>query len=420
MHYKTHCCGTDQPAIQLNKKDDAGLSRLIEKYIRELFEDRKVSEANQAALWKHYYNTLAKGLDIGFSPNAEQYDPKLALDLKYNIAEFSAFKETSFRKQLEAALTKNGAIVPWSEFKKNADALNIEYNRRWLKAEYSHTLATANMVDKWQSIKADADLYPNAKYLTVNDNRVRDAHKSWNGLVLPINHPFWDNHLPPNDWGCRCDVIGVDEEVSPDIPNLQAKTEFNNNAAESGKVFADIPYKKTLSIDDIEKVAIISSNMMKAKIYNPVVINEFKSGGKILQSGLVNTELSDYLDVKKCCEYFAKKGSITEVLPTVDFENPLYKEIFGDLIGTKFERKCPDFKVDGLFYELEGFEGEVKANKISNMLSRGLKQSARIVLKDDGSTLNHTKKIINFSKKEGKLIKEVWIYRENGALEQVY
>ena len=62
-------------------------------------------------LWEHYYNTLSKGIDVGFNPKLEMNDPELANSLKYDIAQFSAFKETSFRKQLEAALTANGKVA---------------------------------------------------------------------------------------------------------------------------------------------------------------------------------------------------------------------------------------------------------------------------------------------------------------------
>ncbi|MDV6170219.1 phage minor head protein [Flavobacterium sp. DG1-102-2] len=181
------------------------------------------------------------------------YDPELALSLKYNIAELSAFKETSFRKELERALTKNGKVVPWSDFKKTADELNVDYNRRWLKAEYNQTVATANMANKWQDYQANKYLYPNLKYHTVGDARVREAHKAWNGLVLPIDHPFWKTHWPPVDWGCRCTVTQTDDEVTPDIPSLQVKDAFKNNAALSGKIFAELPYKEGMSATEIKE-----------------------------------------------------------------------------------------------------------------------------------------------------------------------
>lgn len=39
----------------------------------------------------------------------------------------------------------------------------------------------------------------------------RPLHVSWDGLVLPADHGWWDTHYPPNGWGCRCRVVAVSE-----------------------------------------------------------------------------------------------------------------------------------------------------------------------------------------------------------------
>ncbi|WP_425072577.1 phage minor head protein [Sagittula sp. S175] len=37
----------------------------------------------------------------------------------------------------------------------------------------------------------------------------REQHLAWDGLILPVDHPFWATHFPPNGWGCGCYVIGA-------------------------------------------------------------------------------------------------------------------------------------------------------------------------------------------------------------------
>lgn len=37
-------------------------------------------------------------------------------------------------------------------------------------------------------------------------------HLSWDGIVLPADHPFWAKHYPPNGWGCGCRVAGARSE----------------------------------------------------------------------------------------------------------------------------------------------------------------------------------------------------------------
>ena len=83
-----------------------------------------------------------------------------------------------------------------------------------------------------------------------------------------------------------------------------------------------------------------------------------KNGGKISISNLVNTEGSDYERVYKCCDFFAKQGEETTILPRFNspLKNDLYKRIFAELEGTPYWGKCPDFKVGDKFYEHRNIE----------------------------------------------------------------
>lgn len=348
------------------------------------------------------------------------YDPALAHSLKYSIAKFSQFKQTSFKKQLEDALTSNGKVVSWSEFKKKADALHVEYNRRWLQTEYNQTIATANMAQQWQEFQADADLYPNLRYNAVNDARTREQHQAWDGLILPITHDFWKKHLPPNDWGCRCTVEQTDNAATVEPPEIATKGAFNNNAALSGKIFPENAYEKGLSGAEVKEANKLAKRNFDEKEFKTFEI-PFKGKGKIISSNLVDENAKDYNDVLACCKYFAKMGKTAEILPRLDAisKNPLYEVIFGKLKNTKFFGKCPDLRVNGVFYELEGFE-VISKKTTSNMIKRGASQSSRIIIKDDGATINHIKKVISFNIKEGKTIDEVWILKETGDLIQVY
>lgn len=40
----------------------------------------------------------------------------------------------------------------------------------------------------------------------------RPEHLSWDGIALPPDHPFWETHYPPSDWGCSCYVVGASSE----------------------------------------------------------------------------------------------------------------------------------------------------------------------------------------------------------------
>ncbi len=425
MSYRTQCCEhhhlsndiTASVSLSFGEGWEEELSRLIEKYIREAFDERMVSEELSEKLWRYYYRYLAKAVDLGYNPTLEQYDPKLAHSLKYNIAEFSAFKETSFKKQIETALTKNGRVLSWGEFKAEADKLGAEYNRRWLQTEYHQTIANAQAAEKFQEYIHDKDVYPNLRYCAVNDGRTREMHRAWDGLVLPVEHPFWQKYLPPNDWGCRCYVEQTAEQVSETpVVTENIKEEFANNPAISGMIFSKISYEKTLSDTESKQVREKVKERLERENYTTKVVKEYENGGKIIVSNLVNTEGSDYKKVLQCCEYFAKQGKEATILPR--FNSPLkseiYKELYKELEGTPYWGKCPDFKIGDKFYEHEGFKNS--KNAVSKMLSRGLKQSDKIVIDEGDFTEEHLRKLIKFRINEKQKISEVWVLKENGNL----
>ena len=223
-----------------------------------VFQERGVSEPLSEKLWRYYYRHLSKAVEIGYSPNIEQANPDLVSSLKHNIATFSAFKETSFKQQIEQALTKDGRVLPWNEFKKEAEKLDTLYNKRWLQTEYNQTVANALSAQKYEEYIANKRVYPNLTYHAVHDERTRETHRAWDGLTLPVEHSFWQTHLPPNDWGCRCYVEPTATPVTEGVrtEEVPIKEDFANNPALSGEIFPIIPYAKGMSekvVKEVEK-----------------------------------------------------------------------------------------------------------------------------------------------------------------------
>lgn len=333
LHYRSKCAHAHAP-VRLDKQSPA-FDRLIENYIRELFEERGISKAAREKLWSKYYQKLSKGLDKGYSPKLKHYDAELGHALKKNVAEFSAFKETSFRKELEANLTENGKFLPWSKFREKAKAISGNYNQRWLETEYHQTIASANMAKKWKRFERNADLYPNLRYQAVNDSRTRQSHKNWDGTILPIDHPWWDNHYPPNDWGCRCDAIQTDDPVTAEVPEGDVKKGFANNPAKSGEVFSEIAYANGLSGKEIEQAGINAlawlhknstgklRHFAEQSIYRLPRAKQFQSlrefnNGKVLKHLLADVQADDYAEVLESAIGFARKGETVEILPIIN------------------------------------------------------------------------------------------------------
>ncbi|MEX0745310.1 MAG: phage minor head protein [Phycisphaeraceae bacterium] len=48
---------------------------------------------------------------------------------------------------------------------------------------------------------------PYWQYLHGGSADPREEHLAWDGLVLPADDPWWQEHFPPNGWGCNCKVV---------------------------------------------------------------------------------------------------------------------------------------------------------------------------------------------------------------------
>ena len=68
----------------------------------------------------------------------------------------------------------------------------------------------------------------------------------------------------------------------------------------------------------------------------------------------VDRNAPDYKDIYSSCDHFATQGNETAIYPKVvkDNDPELYAKTYPELLGTKFEKKSPDFKVGDHFYEL--------------------------------------------------------------------
>ena len=77
-------------------------------------------------------------------------------------------------------------------------------------------------VGQWELAQETKDTLPYFKYLCTQDERTRRSHRALHGLVLPVDHVFWDKHMPPGwDWNCRCQVVQISERQM----NLQKQVE---------------------------------------------------------------------------------------------------------------------------------------------------------------------------------------------------
>lgn len=385
LHYRSGCCGKQhQHTIQLSKTAEVKLDRLTRKYIRELFDEYQLSDATRTQMWAFYNNELTKGLKAGYSPKVEHYDKALAERLQQNIATFSAFKETNFRKTLEAELTKGGKLTPWSEFKKKADQVAGNYNKRWLKTEYDHTVANANAAAQWQKYEAQKAVYPCLKFNTIGDGAVRADHEELNGFIAKVDDSIWGSLTPPLDWGCRCYLTQTDEVPDTEAPNTKnVKKDFANNPAKTGEVFKNGgAYGKQLSkAEKVEAEAFAKKQRVRTndlRILSMARSKQFIKINNNVYEHLLVKKIDDYKEIKETATLLCKNGGKAELLPEIEASlQKQRKVVFPKYIN---KNTNPDIRYNGKYYDLKRPESIRRILKNANKASS--KQNCIAIISD--------------------------------------
>ena len=111
----------------------------------------------------------------------------------------------------------------------------------------------------------------------------------------------------------------------------------------------------------------------------------------------------DFKTLLTLATLFAREGHKVKILTSCHFKSTEYVIVFGTLVETKYDRKCPDLLIDDVFYEYEGYEKpwnrRIQANRIIINNTKGA--SDRII-----------RKAIMARLRIGTDIDEVWLYEK--------
>jgi SPP1 gp7 family putative phage head morphogenesis protein len=255
LYSQGSCCG---PAAAGAKPDEEEL-KLFEAFIKKRHGDpdatiRDVLRSHEwRDLFRHVSKSLITGVERGYGKSLidlelDTPDYLMVSQLRENIYFFSAFKNYQFMLEINTMLVDDeGKLREFPAFKREVLKVNDQYNAKWLQTEYNAAVGSAQMAANWQTFQEDKDDYY-LEYVTSGDDRVRDAHRVLDGIVLEVDDAFWDTYYPPSDWGCRCDVKQVlrsgakkTDLSKKDLPDV--KPGFKSNAGKTGEIFSqDHPY----------------------------------------------------------------------------------------------------------------------------------------------------------------------------------
>lgn len=95
---------------------------------------------------------------------------------------------------------------------------------RRLRLIYNTNLRTAHATGQWGRIQRTASSHPYLRYELGPSKEHRAEHTRWQGLLLPVDDPFWDTHFPQNGWGCKCRVRQVSNREYQSIKDRSGLT----------------------------------------------------------------------------------------------------------------------------------------------------------------------------------------------------
>lgn len=160
---------------------------------------------------------LQRGIDMVFETADDDLFPFVE-EFKYNASVFNAFKTHSEMDALYDALTdKEGNLRSFRQFRKAVEPIIGRYNEQWLRTEYNTAIHAADAARYYQEALRTKHIFPNLEYIESKAKDKREEHREWVGTILPIEHSWWDIHMPPKEWNCQCGVKKT-RKPATDVP----------------------------------------------------------------------------------------------------------------------------------------------------------------------------------------------------------
>lgn len=221
---------------------------IIATALRNIYQrDFNPTEDIEPAMFNAIAATLTKAVNTAAPSLGE--DPMIDA-LRHSADVFAAFKVHRAQNDMAALLIdSNGNLKPFEQWKNEVLPIASHQCGSWLETEYNTAVLRARQAANWQQFQREKDVLPNLKWLpSTSPNPGADHRPFWN-TILPIDHPFWNQHRPGDRWNCKCDLTSTDEPITP-VPQNSHKGNISqpgldNNPGKDGQIFSrNHPYVK--------------------------------------------------------------------------------------------------------------------------------------------------------------------------------
>src|SRR5690606_12163233 len=141
-------------------------------------------------------------------------------------------------------------IKSFNDFKAAAEKVTNDFNTNWLKTEYNLSVAVGQNSAAWARANSEQDIIPYVQYITAGDSNVRSSHALLDGKIFSLKDKEAMRLWPPNDFGCRCEMIqyphSVDRSRKTDgksatklLGDGWSNSQFGINRGDTNKVFTN-------------------------------------------------------------------------------------------------------------------------------------------------------------------------------------
>jgi SPP1 gp7 family putative phage head morphogenesis protein len=187
------------------------------------------------------------GLDFG-KIDYNTPDNAMLAAMRANIFAFGGAKSLAqIQEMKDLLIDKDGKVKTFSQYKQDVLKVDANYNTNWLRAERDQAIASAQGASTWLQMWKNREALPYGVYRTAGDDRVRPKHAVLDDFKAPLTDPVWQSIMPPNDWGCRCDVEQTDapdgalsgDQAGQRIRGVITDPMFKNNPGMTGIVYKD-------------------------------------------------------------------------------------------------------------------------------------------------------------------------------------
>ncbi len=270
------------PETDFNFDSNTLTAALKRIYRREIDPYGEIDEG----LFREMCGIFNQAADVGFAGKLTDREAEFIDAIRYNNALFSAFKVHRLQGDVGAQLLdEDGRLKPYRQWRNDIQGIVSHHTERWLETEYNTAVKRADLAAEWMQFEREADVLPNLRWVKSLSIEPRESHRIYWGMVLPISHPFWANHRPGDEWGCKCGLEATDDPAAETIPSgkgMDPAPGLNGNPAYTRKLFSDDhPYIANAYGGAAQAVRSLLDRLGLAP--EEVVERKFKSGG-ILQT----------------------------------------------------------------------------------------------------------------------------------------